>query len=137
MTHSQFMRETIQELATILGVPIDMDPSRVESPQPRLRLQLTGFEDQGENRELMSFTALLTASGDGPATFIDEVAAASRQVKPYLDGYTDIAPAPGIMARVTMERIAPGRFEENEEKFTYSYVEQFRLYFSYSTKHFD
>ncbi len=116
------------------GVVAVLEPEKLEVSEPNLRLMLNGFDSQGQNREKLTLTGTLTAQGDGPDYFLDSVLSASRAFLPFRDGSHVFEVEAGFTASATVTRTAPGRFEqnENEGRFAFSFIEQFRIEISYN-----
>ncbi len=117
------------------GIPTLFEPERLANQEPTFRLNLAGFEAQGENREKVELTGTLSAQGDAPDFFLDQVIDASRAMLPYREGAHAFDVEPGFQATATITRTAPGRFEPNQDEsktYGYSYFEQFRVELSYN-----
>ncbi|MCF7952392.1 MAG: hypothetical protein K9L57_12210 [Spirochaetaceae bacterium] len=121
-------------ISTQTGVTTVLEPQSLEVSEPNLRLMISEFDSQGENRERLTLTASLVANGDGPDYFLDGVISASRAFVPFREGSHVFDVEEGFMATATFTRTAPGRFERSEEEgsYAFSYIEQFRVELSYN-----
>jgi len=118
-------------------IPALVEPESLETTEPFFRLGFTGFDAAGKNREQLSLTGTLTAQGDGPDYFLDSVIEASRKLLPLRERAFPFTVSSGVSATATMERTAPGRFQENEEgKYHFSYIEVYRIELTYNPIHF-
>ena len=130
-------------LKNYTGFPVDIAPSRTERDEPHISLSFSGFDKQGTDREKILFNMTLSASGEGPSYFLDEVIELSGSVYELRQNstdtasqkraYLDVEVAQDFKPRATFNQVSAGRFQENQEgKFKYSYIEIYRVELSYN-----
>ena len=114
-----------------------IEPQQIEPVAPTLRFMITGFTEQGENREKIKATATLNAYGEGPMTFLKSVAAASRKMIKLTERSNafDILNTENSSATVTFTKLGDGGFQENDSdiaKYPFLWVEQYTMEISYN-----
>jgi len=117
------------------GIPHLIEPQQIEPPAPTLRLMITGFAEQGENRETIKAVGTINAYGDGPKSFLTSVAAASRKMVELTERNNPFAIDITHSATVTFRLLADGRFQENESEqphFPFLWNEQYAVEISYN-----
>lgn len=113
------------------GRPALVEPSPIELAEPCIRLAFGGLRKAGNGRSRIPLLLNLTASGDGPDTFLDEIAQASLAVSELMDGPFGfpIFEEYGVFGMAYPERLGDGGFEKNgdEGKKPYRYIEAWRV----------
>lgn len=114
-------------------LPVIVEPQPVTLSEPHVRIMFTGFDlDQGidvtgyEVEELCTLKLqcllTLTAHGDGPDRFLDEVVNASFQLRRFLSDTFTIATVDGYGITVQGTKRPGGQFFRNEEEGKKPYV---------------
>jgi len=120
------------------GCPVIIEPQRQDRPEPRWRLAVGGFAPQGEKRQLLTINGAIQADGDGPV-FLDKLATISKKaadLKLTEKGFEFEYTMPGgtYTAKASFTLQGDGGWQQNdeEEKFSFSWVEQYKIQLSYN-----
>lgn len=119
--------------------PVLIEPQKQDRAEPRWRLAVSHFEKQGEDRRGLNIVGTIQADGDGPGIYLDKIMALSEksvELELTEEGFEFSYTLPGgtYKAKATFSLSGDGAWRENdpEEKFRFSYMEQYRIQLSYN-----
>ena len=126
-------------LGSQYNCPVLIEPQRQDRAEPRWRLAASHFEKQGENRRLLNIVGTIQADGDGPGTYLSRILSISSKSaeiglteKGFEFTYTTLSGTYTAKAFFTLSGEGSWRENDPEEKFRYSYMEQYRIQLSYN-----
>mgnify|MGYP000913844224 CR=1 FL=1 len=140
MNEVDILKGALDAYTEATGIKAILEPLGIARQEPTFYVSITGFEEQGENRETVTALGQLMAYGSGPSFFLSQVAAASRATAKLTYGKLPVTLNEKVMAGVTFKKRGPGGFrkvEEEDPKFPFLWLEEYDLEVSYNIKVFD
>jgi len=117
-----------------LGLNVFLGPLTVDPADVGLRLFFSGFEEQGDDREKISLEGALSGRGVDPGRYLSLIISHSRIVSKLLKKGFEYPLSDSCKAKAEMRRTAEGRFQQDEaeDKFDWSFQENYRIELSYN-----
>lgn len=117
--------------AGMTGLEAILEPSPIELAEPSIRLAFAGSRNLGNGRTRLPVLVNLTARGDGPDAYLEELAKASEASSSLFDepfGFP-ISNEYDVHGMAYPEKLSEGGFEKNGEegKKPFQYLEAWRV----------